>query len=305
MQKLTALLKREMIENRFSALWLPFGIGIGLVCVLLGALIWHHDIALSLNGTGIDGLASIAADEKIQVATTLLAALTLPFYVPLIFIVIFYLAHGLFDERKDRSILFWKSLPVSDHLTVASKLITAIVVIPACYWLAATMTQGAFLFVLTLTGQLVGLELWSVLWQPSLIFAQAVNGVVALLAHGLWLLPIYAWLLFCSSWAPRAPLMVAIAIVAIFSLFINTWQIVQTFNFTGFTPLRWVAERFNESPLPLSFQLSLEPPTTVVLQSDQFLQMASYFASPKMWVGWLIAAGLSALTILMRHRATA
>src|SRR6266478_6442377 len=44
---------------------------------------------------------------------------------------VFYCLDALHGERRDRSILFWKSLPVSDLTTVLSKATIPLVVLPA------------------------------------------------------------------------------------------------------------------------------------------------------------------------------
>src|SRR5260370_42562485 len=57
-----------------------------------------------------------------------LAAMMMIFIV---FIVgVFYCLDALHGERRDRSILFWKSLPVSDLTTVLSKVTIPLVVLP-------------------------------------------------------------------------------------------------------------------------------------------------------------------------------
>ena len=120
---------------------------------------------------------------------------------------LFYSVDALYGERRDRSILFWKSAPVSDLTTVLSKAAIPIVILPLLAFAITVLTQGAMLMIssaaLLGSGQNVAI-LWSRVgiahrW-PMLMFH-------FLCIHGLWQSPIYAWLLFISGWARRAPIL--------------------------------------------------------------------------------------------------
>jgi len=306
MKAMLTLIKKECLENRGSVFWLPLAIATVLVVVVVGSLLWQTNASIVLNDQG--GLATLSAmdaDTKRQVAAAFWAALSLPFFAPLILVVLFYLAHALFDERKDRSILFWKSLPISDRASVVSKLLIAIVVMPLVYWLASLVTQGIVFLALSTFGAIQDIPVWSILWAPDLMGAHAATSLLALLVHGLWVLPIYAWLLFCSSWAPRSPLMVAIAIAAIVSLSIGAWRALNTGLWTGFQPLGWMANRFGNGPLPSNFQVNLETSSPFTHQSLHFVEILQYLVTPSMWLGWVVALLLLMGAIYMRHRATA
>ncbi|NIV34381.1 MAG: hypothetical protein GWN58_34455, partial [Anaerolineae bacterium] len=64
-------------------------------------------------------------------------------------------------DRKDRSILFWKSLPASDTLTLASKLLTAMFVLPSIFWVAYVITQIALYIITAITVLSVGENPWT------------------------------------------------------------------------------------------------------------------------------------------------
>jgi ABC-2 type transport system permease protein len=143
---------------------------------------------------------------------------------------IFYSLEALHGERRDRSILFWKSLPVSDVTTVLSKASIPIVVIPLLS------------FVITVTVQLIMLALSSAvmagsglsaatLWTQPPFFQRSLMLFYHLVAvHGLWYAPIYCWLLLVSGWARRAPFLWAslplLAIGIVEKLFFNTKHFV-------------------------------------------------------------------------------
>jgi len=120
---------------------------------------------------------------------------------------LFYSADALYGERRDRSILFWKSTPVSDLTTVLSKAAIPMVILPLLAFAITVLTQWIMLMmssaVLLGSGQNVA-TLWSRVgifhrW-PMLLFH-------FLCIHGLWQSPIYAWLLLISGWARRVPIL--------------------------------------------------------------------------------------------------
>lgn len=123
---------------------------------------------------------------------------------------LFYSVDALYGERRERSILFWKSLPVSDLTTVLSKAVIPIVVLPLLAFALTVLTQWIMLMVssaVVLAGGLSVSALWSRVeishrW-PMLLFH-------FLCIHGLWQSPIYAWLLLISGWARRMPILWAV-----------------------------------------------------------------------------------------------
>jgi len=121
------------------------------------------------------------------------------------FVALFYCLDALYGEHRDRSILFWKSLPVSDAATVLSKASIPIVIVPL-FAFALTVALQLVMFVLSSvviqgSGVTAGM-LWtevSLFHQWHTLFVHLVTG------HGLWYAPIYAYLLLISAWARRAP----------------------------------------------------------------------------------------------------
>jgi len=119
----------------------------------------------------------------------------------------FYSVDALYGERRDRSILFWKSAPVSDLTTVLSKAAIPIVILPLLAFVITILTQWIMLMVSSAVLLGVGQSV-SILWArvgiahrwPMLLFH-------FLCIHGLWQSPIYAWLLLISGWARRVPVL--------------------------------------------------------------------------------------------------
>ena len=119
---------------------------------------------------------------------------------------IFYSLDALYGERRDRSILFWKSMPVSDLTTVLSKLSIPLVVIPVLSFAIALVTQ----FIMLLLSQycIAGeRRKHARTLDPTVAFLRFSLELFyhMLTVHGLWYAPLYAWLLLVSATAPRAP----------------------------------------------------------------------------------------------------
>jgi ABC-2 type transport system permease protein len=118
---------------------------------------------------------------------------------------VFYSLDALYGERRDRSILFWKSLPVSDLITVLSKLCIPLFIIPLVSFVISLATQ----FIMLLLSSLIligsGVNVAAPFADLSFLHVSAVLLYHFITVHGLWYLPIYGWLLMISAWAPRAP----------------------------------------------------------------------------------------------------
>ena len=131
-------------------------------------------------------------------------------------VAVFYCLDALHGERRDRSILFWKSLPVSDLTTVLSKASIPLVVLPLLTFAITVVTQLVMLMLSTvvLLGSRQGL---ATLWTQLPFFQMSLMLLYHLVAvHSLWYAPIYCWLLLVSAWARRAPfLWAALPLLAI------------------------------------------------------------------------------------------
>jgi len=123
-----------------------------------------------------------------------------------------YLLGTLYQDRRDGSILFWKSMPVDEKSEIVAKLITVCVLAPAVYMLASIFAQLCSVLLSMLAVWRMDLSPVEVVLDnidvPDLLGAQ-LGGI---LIWVLWTLPLYAWLLLCSAAAKRSPIMLAVAI---------------------------------------------------------------------------------------------
>src|SRR5439155_18439761 len=118
---------------------------------------------------------------------------------------IFYSLDALYGERRDRSILFWKSLPVSDLTTVLSKLTIPLAILPLLSFVIVLATQFIMLLLSSVILLGSGVNIGALWAEVSFFHVSLLLLYHLLTVHGLYYAPFYGWLLLVSAWAPRAP----------------------------------------------------------------------------------------------------
>jgi len=191
-----ALIQREFWEHR--ALWLAPLVLAGLLALVatIGRVHIDLDDATRLGGQ----------PQQVALATIIQWVLAMPLYVLIAFVGSYYLLDCLYAERKDRSILFWKSLPVSDGLTVSAKLLVGLVILPFGVFALALLAHFVFAAILgarVALGSLPKVLTWN---GYEWLRTEAVMFVATLLAV-LWYAPIAGYLLLVSAWVRRAPIL--------------------------------------------------------------------------------------------------
>jgi ABC-2 type transport system permease protein len=210
MKTMTWLLRREFWEHKGSMLWAPVALA-GVMLLAMGGTLMYalttHSLTATINGHTIHRAGVMRAmppemrSEVVQVATSGSLFTAAPLFLLLAVVAFFYCLNALYDERRDRSILFWKSLPASDQMTVLSKVITAACVAPLITVAAATALSLAVLLLGCAALAANGVNLFGmVLASPKLYLAPL--ALLSLLpVYVLWALPTIGWLLLVSSWA--------------------------------------------------------------------------------------------------------
>lgn len=192
--------RRELWENR-SLYVVPLAVA---AIVLLSFVVGTIGLPARLRGLG--ALTPAQQQTKLGMPFSMAASVIFMFtYVT----AAFYCLDALYGERRDRSILFWKSLPVSDLTTVLSKLSIPLVVLPAFIFTIAIATQLLMLLLSTVVAVLSGLSP-APLWTRVPLFQMSLVMLYGLLVHALWHAPLYAWLLLVSGWAKRTPILWAV-----------------------------------------------------------------------------------------------
>lgn len=212
------LLKREYWENRGGFLWAPLIAGtvvstLAFLGALAGSLTAHQKGVrsgmviddVSLQGDKLNAVIGGMGDGMLMAGMVLSA-------VVLAFVVFFYALGSLYDERKDRSVLFWKSLPVSDTETVLSKLAWAVLLAPLLA-IAVGVVVGLVLWVITaLTLTVNGLPAGFAVFTHSHPL-RVIGYLLGLLpVYALWSLPTVGWLMLVSAWARSKPFLWAVLV---------------------------------------------------------------------------------------------
>jgi ABC-2 type transport system permease protein len=204
-------------------------------------------------------------------------------------VALFYSVDALHGERRDRSILFWKSLPVSDLNTVLSKASIPIVVLPLLAFAITVLTQWMMLMISSAVLLGSGHSVWA-LWSRLSIFQMWLMLLFHFLAiHGLWQSPIYGWLLMISGWARRAPILWAV----LPPLAIGVVEKV-AFNTTRFGSL--IGNRFTGGSEGAAIMEHGR-----VMDSLMSLAPFHFLVSPGLWIGLVFTAAFLAVAVRQRH----
>lgn len=275
--------RRELWENRFVYI-APLAIA---AVVLFGSLI---SLMIDLP----EKMRAFPTLEPAQGAGMVrpFSAAPAPIMLATFLVGIFYSLDALYGERRDRSILFWKSLPVSDRTTVLSKASIPLVVLPLIGFTLSVAAQIIMLVVSTAVLLVNGLTPLP-LWAEVRFFEGLPIMLYGLTVHALWFAPIYGWLLFISAWARRAPLLWSLlplfAVSAVERVAFGTSYFVSMLQYriTGAMKEAFAFHAGADGHIDRLSQLS----------------PAGFLTAPGLWVGLAFAATFLALAVrLRRHR---
>jgi ABC-2 type transport system permease protein len=195
---LLMLVRREFWEHR--ALWIAPLVTAGLLA--LSVIFAHVRTSSSDEAAGLAQL--LTPQDKLGLFSLVQWGVSVPLYLVMVICVSFYLLDCLYAERKDRSILFWKSLPVSDGLTVVSKLLTALLIVPLGVFVLAIATH--FVCVVLWEARVAAGNVPAVMTWDTLSWLRLEAAMLGtLLLSALWYAPVAAYLLLVSAWARRNP----------------------------------------------------------------------------------------------------
>jgi ABC-2 type transport system permease protein len=189
---------------------------------------------------------------------------------------VFYALDALYGERRDRSILFWKSLPVSDVTAVLSKLTIPLVILPLLSFVISLATQFLMLLLSSVILLGSGVNLAALWTEVSFFRVSFVLLYHFLTVHGLWYAPLYGWLLLVSAWAPRAPFIWAF--LPPFVICVVEKIALNTTHFLALLQERLVGPGDAMAPhsAPPDFMATLIP--------------THFFSTAGLWTGLLVAA---------------
>jgi ABC-2 type transport system permease protein len=293
-----ALLRRELWEH--PAIWVAPVVTAIIVCLLT----LTGQVSISAFGEVIDlaivGAQNVDAAHRTVVLNGMLLIVSGIFAVGAWVIMAFYSLDALYGERKDKSILFWRSLPITDAESIISKLLTALLVIPLVSLAVAIATH---VLVLVITGAWIKLQGGAALhliWEPLRLFDVWLACVIMTVTLPLWQAPLIGWFLFVSTFAKRSPFLTGVLPILVVPLLerllVGThlfWDaiFVRTFQppILDLQQYEWL----QSADVPADLDLALSPLRSIDL--PQFL------SSPSLWAGLIVCALFTAAAIYVRR----
>jgi ABC-2 type transport system permease protein len=291
------------------------------MAIIVGLLAAHRAAAsgdleidgININGIDLEMLTNRLGPAEMEnfargIDLTLLLSSSWPFIV-LTFVVFFYCLGALYDERKDRSVLFWKSLPISDTQTVLSKVASAVLVAPLLAVLASVITMYCFMAIISVVVMLHGGNAWTLIWGPASPLWVIGGHVAWIPVYALWALPTVGWLLLCSAWARSKPFLWAIMVPLFAGIFVSWFDIMELFDLDGSWFWAHVVARMLLGTVPLADFFYRGDMGTIEgnenLQSVlSDLSPANHLASltmPELWIGVIAGAVMIFAAIRLRR----
>ena len=293
-----SLVRRELWEHR--AIYItPL-----VIALVMSLMSLTGQVTISAFGQEVDlaiiGASSAGEIERQAAITAFLMIFTSIFALGAWILMIFYSLDALYAERRDKSILFWRSLPVTDSETVISKLLTAVLVIPMTAFAFVVVTHLLNLILWSIWLSIQGGDAGHLLWSAAPLFDNWAATLIIAVAMPLWLSPLIGWFLFVSAFTKRSPLLIA---------FLPMFVVPMLEKMVSPTSLFWDA----------IFARSVRPPlfkgidVSRIFDQDNFqiaadtasllakIDLARFLSSPSMWLGLVVCGLFTTAAIYIRR----
>jgi ABC-2 type transport system permease protein len=305
-----ALIKREILDGKNGYIRVPLILaGLTIALVLLTSVgVGELNFIDGFKSGKIQNLGEGLELAKQEKAGELPAAVTVGYWALSIltwmafpFVVFFSLLSSLYEERRDRSILFWKSMPIDDRQEVLAKLFTTVIVCPLIFLVIAIAAQLIIAFLLSIVVLFQGGPVSS-LWPVGLMLSSWFSAFGHYLLWALWALPVLAWVMFVSAYAERLPFMWAIltpvVLVIAENMFFDTHTILSWIGIQLGAWQDFAFAHYNEDPTGPRDVLN------IMFGRAQWEGLLYSLTSLRFWSGLVIAAGFVFGSIELRKRGT-
>ena len=310
------LLRREYWEHKGSFFWTPAVVALVMVAVVAFTLAYglvsnplETTTRVVINGHAVSQTTmthAMGPEAKAMMANAVAngyIAAAAPLFGVLPFVVFFYCLSALYDDRRDRSILFWKSLPISDRDTVLSKALTALVLAPVITVVLGIVT-AAVIALLTMFGAgFFGVHIVGTVLANKAFWLAPFQLVGLLPVYILWAVPTVGWLLLVSSWAKSKAFLWAVG-VPLLLLALLRWVSFMTSSFMNMgIDVKWVADnivlRGLASIVPGFWLPFGQVERGALLNADRSVDAGSVFVQswltllqPTVWIGVVVGAAM-------------
>lgn len=309
------LLKREFWEHKGGFFWAPIIVSLIMAVITAGSVAIGvtkgSEANIRINGQVVTKLADQFSGEEKLAAVAQFANGYMASAVPLLFVlsftIFFYCLNALYDERKDRSVLFWKSLPVTDGATVLSKIAMALGLAPLMALFFGTILALLIVVFISLGAAVMGVNIFGGVLASSALYLAPLQIAAMLPIYALWALPTVGWLLMVSAWARSKPLLwavgaplLAVGLIAWFNKMLAfgwnidwLWKYIVGRGLLSITPGSWFA--YSRDDINRISQMEHLDMGSLLAQSWQQL------TTPNLWIGVVAGAAMIYAAIRLRR----
>ncbi len=309
------LLKREFWEHKGGFFWAPIVVSAIMAIITAGSVAIGvtkgSEANIRINGQVVTKLADQFSGEEKAAAVAQFANGYMASGVPLLFVlsftIFFYCLNALYDERKDRSVLFWKSLPVTDGATVLSKIAMALGLAPLMALLFGTILALLIVVFISLGAAAMGVNIFGGVLSSAALYLAPLQIAAMLPIYALWALPTVGWLLMVGAWARSKPLLwavgtplLAVGLIAWFNKMLAfgwdidwLWKYIVGRGLLSVTPGSW----FAYSPEDLEMVGRMKQVAMGPLLAQTWQQVTT----PNLWIGALVGAAMIYAAIRLRR----
>ncbi len=309
------LLRREFWEHKGGFFWAPIVVSVIMAIITAGSVAIGvtkgSEANIRINGQVVTKLADQFSGEEKAAAVAQFANGYMASAVPLLFVlsftIFFYCLNALYDERKDRSVLFWKSLPVTDGATVLSKIAMALGLAPLMALLFGTILALLIVVFISLGAAAMGVNIFGGVLSSAALYLAPLQIAAMLPIYALWALPTVGWLLMVGAWARSKPLLwavgtplLAVGLIAWFNKMLAfgwdidwLWKYIVGRGLLSVTPGSWLAY----SPEDLEMVGRMKQVALGPLLAQTWQQVTT----PNLWIGAVVGAAMIYAAIRLRR----
>jgi ABC-2 type transport system permease protein len=295
-----ALIRRELWEHR----------SIYIAPIVIAALMTLTYLTgqVSIDGMkyadlGVVSVSNIPANARAAALSVVMIGTSTTFIFAMLVLMAVYPLDALYAERKDRSILFWRSIPVTDFETVLSKLLTAMVVIPLVTFAMIALTHLVVLFITSIWISVRGGSGMQLIWGSAPFLDNWTATLIFVLTLPLWLSPFIGWFLFVSAFTKRSPFLTAVLPLVVLPLLEKL-----LFDSAVF------AEAFFVRSIQMPLFIDLEMMAKLIEDAENFQSLANadlsllglmdiggFLTTPGLWLGLVVCGLFSTAAIYVRR----
>jgi ABC-2 type transport system permease protein len=311
------LLKREFWENRGGFLWAPLITG-GIVSFLTAVMAVIGLVQVKRHGEGMQfNIGGDMAEHARQIGgigdTALLIGISLTILV-LAFVVFFYALGCLYDDRRDRSVLFWKSLPASDLQIVLSKATWALLLAPIVSIVAGVLIGVVLWIIAGASLAAAGVPSASAVFTHAHPFSVIGNQLTMIPVYLLWALPAVGWLMLCSAWARSKPFLWAVLLPILACVMVSmagilpgvginygaVWYTLVYRGLLSVVPGAWFpASNAFEANMQNAGNSDIQGPADLMRLMN--VSNLDVLGTPDLWIGAAIGIAFIAISIYLRR----